>query len=211
VSAVDDTLGNAVREQERRLLNCVHCGFCLPACPTYRRLGDEADSPRGRLYLMQAVVEGRLAPGSDAFRVHIGRCLGCRACEPACPAGVEYGRLLELARQVDRDARTPPLLSRLLPRVFGTDWIARPVLFAGRLLRASGIPALVTRMLARSPEGGRPARTVGAAGLALAMLAASAPPREWSRRRPPATSGQGDGAVGRRRSAAARESPVVRL
>lgn len=196
MSAVGDTLGNALREQERRLLNCVHCGFCLPACPTYRRLGDEADSPRGRLYLMQAVVEGRLAPGSDAFRVHVGRCLGCRACEPACPAGVEYGRLLELARQVDRDARTPPLLSRLLPRVFGTDWIARPVLFAGRLLRASGIPALVTRMLARSPEGGSSARTVGAAGLAVAMLAASAPPRELSRKRPPAASGHRGGGGG---------------
>ena len=58
-----DALGVALARQEEGLLNCVHCGFCLPACPTYRRLGDEADSPRGRLYLMQAVVEGRIEAG----------------------------------------------------------------------------------------------------------------------------------------------------
>ena len=126
-------LAGAVQEQEQRLRNCVHCGFCLPACPTYRRLGDEADSPRGRLYLMQAVVEGRLDAGSDAFQTHIGRCLGCRACEPVCPSGVEYGQLLELARQIGGAARPPPRFSRLLPRVFGTDWIARPAMLLGRL------------------------------------------------------------------------------
>ncbi|MDE0651835.1 MAG: 4Fe-4S dicluster domain-containing protein, partial [Gammaproteobacteria bacterium] len=79
-------------------MSCVHCGFCLPACPTYVRLADEADSPRGRLYLMRAVVEGRLDPASDAFQTHIDRCLGCRACEPVCPAGVEYASLVQPAR-----------------------------------------------------------------------------------------------------------------
>ena len=188
-----DALARAVKEQERRLLNCVHCGFCLPACPTYRRLGDEADSPRGRLYLMQAVVEGRLDAGSDAFQTHIGRCLGCRACEPVCPAGVEYGHLLELARQVGGDARTPPLLSRLLLRVFGTGWIARPAMFVGRLLRASGIPALVTRMLAGRSDGGRLVRSVGGVSLAMAMLAASAPARELFHKRLPAPCVRGGG------------------
>ena len=191
-----DTLAGAIGEQEQRLRNCVHCGFCLPACPTYRRLGDESDSPRGRLYLMQAVVEGRLDAGSDAFQSHIGRCLGCRACEPVCPAGVEYGHLLELARHVGADARTPPLSARVLLRVFGTDRLARPALFAGRLLRASGLPALVTRLLSgrrRSGERhdrrggnerGRLARLAAAAGLGLAMLAASAPAREIFHKRP---------------------------
>ena len=192
-----DSLAEAIREQEQRLSNCVHCGFCLPACPTYRRLGDESDSPRGRLYLMQAVVEGRLDAGSDAFQSHIGRCLGCRACEPVCPAGVEYGHLLELARHVGADARTPPLSGRLLLRVFGTDRLAGPALLAGRLLRASGLPALVTRLPSgrRSPgerldrrgngkERGRLARVVAAARLGLAMLAASAPAREIFHKRP---------------------------
>lgn len=170
MTAAADSLARAVREQEEGLLNCVHCGFCLPSCPTYRRLGDEADSPRGRLHLMRAVVEGRLDPASEAFQTHIGRCLGCRACEPVCPSGVEYGNLLELARHVGGEARRPSLLTRLLLRVFGTEWVARPAMLAGRALRATGIPALVTRLLAGSapPRGPR---------LGLAMLAASAPAR----------------------------------
>lgn len=169
VSTPAHALASAVRKQEQGLLNCVHCGFCLPACPTYRRLGDEADSPRGRLYLMQAVVEGRLDPGAEAFQTHIGRCLGCRACEPVCPSGVEYGHLLELARQVGGNARRPPFLARMLLRVFGTAWLARPAMFAGRAMRATGLPTLLTRILAgrRPPKGAR---------LAVAMLAASAPP-----------------------------------
>jgi len=85
--------------QEQKLLACIHCGLCLEACPTYVITGNENDGPRGRLYLMRAVAEGRLENTSEAFRTHIDRCLGCRACEQVCPAGVEYGQLLEHSRE----------------------------------------------------------------------------------------------------------------
>jgi glycolate oxidase iron-sulfur subunit len=85
--------------QEEKLLACIHCGLCLEACPTYVITGNENDGPRGRLYLMRAVAEGRLENTSPAFRTHIDRCLGCRACEQVCPAGVEYGQLLEHSRE----------------------------------------------------------------------------------------------------------------
>ena len=91
-------LANSIANEEDKLLACIHCGLCLEACPTYVITGDENDGPRGRLYLMRAVAEGRLTSDSPAFERHIDRCLGCRACEQVCPAGVEYGQLLEAAR-----------------------------------------------------------------------------------------------------------------
>ncbi len=78
--------------------NCVHCGLCLSACPTYLELGTEMDSPRGRLHLMQAVEDGSMPLGSAVVR-HLDQCLGCRACETACPSGVPYGERIEAARE----------------------------------------------------------------------------------------------------------------
>src|SRR6516165_10642786 len=76
-------------------LDCVHCGLCTSACPTYVELGTEMDSPRGRIYLMRAVTDGRLDLHDPAVRRHLDLCLDCRACESACPSGVQYGKLIE--------------------------------------------------------------------------------------------------------------------
>ncbi|HSW28944.1 MAG TPA: heterodisulfide reductase-related iron-sulfur binding cluster [Longimicrobiales bacterium] len=183
VPAAADALARSLEDQRERLLPCVHCGFCLAACPTYNRLGDEADSPRGRLHLMSAVVDGRLDAASDAFQTHIDRCLGCRACETVCPSGVAYGQLIELARDVAAKHRRPPLLTRLLLLVFSSVPIRRAFFFGGKLAQASGLAALTARLL--------PGRGVlGSARLGMAMVAATAP---WKglRRRGPASGGAG--------------------
>ena len=86
------------READAILRKCVHCGFCLATCPTYNLLGDELDSPRGRIYLMKQAFEG--APVTVRTQVHLDRCLTCRACETTCPSGVQYGRLVDIGREV---------------------------------------------------------------------------------------------------------------
>ena len=139
-------LAAALQAQEERLLPCVHCGFCLPACPTYVRLGDENDSPRGRLYLMRAVVEGRLPAASDAFQTHIDRCLGCRACEPVCPSGVEYGLLLESAREVAFRARKPQMSVRALLSVFRRGVLLRSSMGFARMARGLGLAWLGAKL-----------------------------------------------------------------
>ncbi|MEE9254973.1 MAG: glycolate oxidase subunit GlcF, partial [Pseudomonadales bacterium] len=85
------------READRILRSCVHCGFCAATCPTYRLLGDELDSPRGRIYLIKEMLE--LDTAGPLTQRHLDRCLTCRACETTCPSGVEYGRLLEIGRE----------------------------------------------------------------------------------------------------------------
>ena len=94
-----------------RFLDCVHCGLCLASCPTYVELGTEMDSPRGRIYLMQALQEGRLEVTEETVR-HLDLCLGCRACETACPSGVHYGELIEGARSFIESHYRRPLLKR---------------------------------------------------------------------------------------------------
>jgi glycolate oxidase iron-sulfur subunit len=94
---------------------CIHCGFCLPTCPTYAVLGTEMDSPRGRIYQMQAVAEGRMAVSAD-FVEHMYCCLGCRACETACPSGVQFGKLIEAAReQIQLEADQAEPLAEIAP------------------------------------------------------------------------------------------------
>src|SRR5437868_1700533 len=80
------------------LRTCVHCGFCLPACPTYQLFGVEMDSPRGRIMQMEAAKRGEIELDHPGLQLHLSLCLACRACETACPSGVKYGRLIEGAR-----------------------------------------------------------------------------------------------------------------
>ena len=94
-------------------LDCVHCGLCLPACPTYRVLGTEMDSPRGRIYLMRAFDEGRTAI-TDSFAEHMSRCLDCRACETVCPSGVQFGHMMEEMRATIVEERSTDWISRIM-------------------------------------------------------------------------------------------------
>jgi glycolate oxidase iron-sulfur subunit len=99
-----------------KILDCVHCGFCLPTCPTYLVLGNEMDSPRGRIYLMRAAAEGRVGI-SETFVKHMNLCLVCRACETACPSGVEFGHLMEAARGQARRKYPEALPDRLFRKI----------------------------------------------------------------------------------------------
>lgn len=142
------------------IMTCVHCGFCLQACPTYLAVGDENDSPRGRILLMRSVVEGELSIDDPTVTTHIDRCLGCRGCETACPSGVPYGQLLEATRATLVEREPPPLVARVILGLFSRPVLLRPLLAAARLLRATSIP----RLLARIP---------GRIGFSLGMLAST--------------------------------------
>jgi glycolate oxidase iron-sulfur subunit len=128
------------------ILDCMHCGICLPQCPTYQILGQEMDSPRGRVYLMRAAIEGRIGL-TENFVVHMDRCLGCRACETACPAGVPFGRLLEETRgQIERLTPRPRarrLLGRLVLGVFPERRALGRLLALTRLYQRSGLQRIV--------------------------------------------------------------------
>ena len=125
------------QEAEAILRACVHCGFCLATCPTYQLLGDELDSPRGRIYLIKQVLEGQ--PVTQKTQLHLDRCLTCRACETVCPSGVRYGRLVDIGRgivekQVGRGMGASAMryaLRRILPH----SGVFASLLKLGRLVR----------------------------------------------------------------------------
>ena len=151
---------------------CVHCGFCLQACPTYVNLQDENDSPRGRIQLMKEVLEGTLEADDPDVNAHLDRCLGCRACETACPSGVPYGHLLEAARATLAEARPRPLVARLILGVFARPWLLAMALFGSRVLRGTGLPRVASRMVR------------GRLGFAMAMLDSTRPALRTRRWRP---------------------------
>jgi len=112
----DTTEFGSLAPLEPLIDKCVHCGFCLPTCPSYILLGQEMDSPRGRIYMMKAGVDGRM-PMSDVMVAHFDTCLGCMACETACPSGVRYAPLVEETRAAIEHHHTRPLGDRIFRRL----------------------------------------------------------------------------------------------
>jgi glycolate dehydrogenase iron-sulfur subunit len=165
---VNEKLHSLLEENNEKLLTCVHCGLCLPACPTYRVLGNENDAPRGRIYLMRAVAEGKLGIG-PAVISHIDQCLGCRACETVCPSGVPYGELLEAARvdvagaKKQRGDLAERIQQFVLNQVFTRPRVLSATLTVVRWFRDSGLVQLAL-------ESGL---VRGKARFALALLLAS--------------------------------------
>jgi glycolate oxidase iron-sulfur subunit len=163
-------------------LDCVHCGLCLPACPTYRETGRETSSPRGRVYLMRGVAEGRI-PLSAAVAEEAYLCLGCRACETACPSGVRFGALLEETRAAVEEAGLRPGLAKRLE----TLALRRVLPYPRRLGLAVGALALAQRLGA-----GRLARLLPQRLADAWCLLPAIPPRAARRRLPRVIPAEGE-------------------
>ncbi|MET3116145.1 glycolate oxidase iron-sulfur subunit [Undibacterium sp. GrIS 1.8] len=125
------------QEAEEILRKCVHCGFCTATCPTYQLLGDELDGPRGRIYLIKQVLEGK--PATVKTQQHLDRCLTCRNCESTCPSGVQYGRLIDIGRKVVEDQVPRPMAQRLmraaLKQILPRQSIFNPAMKLGQAVR----------------------------------------------------------------------------
>ncbi len=129
---------------ERILRNCVHCGFCLATCPTYQILGNELDSPRGRIYLIKQVLEG--ATPTAKTQLHLDRCLTCRNCETTCPSGVEYGKLLDIGRHIVEE-KVGRSASETATRTALKTGLGTPLLFNSALKLGQGVRGLMPRFL----------------------------------------------------------------
>ena len=151
-SPIPDTCaipGTPLSDAKAGIDACVHCGFCLQACPTYLTLEDENDSPRGRIVLMRALVDGSLPVDDADVRTHIDRCLGCRACETACPSGVPYGHLLEATRATLTRIEPNPPIARVILFVFARRALLRLAMLGGRVARATRLSWLLSRLPGR--------------------------------------------------------------
>jgi glycolate oxidase iron-sulfur subunit len=148
------------REAEAILRACVHCGFCTATCPTYQLLGDELDGPRGRIYLMKQVLEGK--PATAKTQLHLDRCLTCRNCETTCPSGVQYGRLVDIGRKIveDQVPRAPAdrALRTALKEGLPRQWLFGSAMKAGQLVRPFLPAALKNKVPKRQAAGVWPRR-----------------------------------------------------
>ncbi len=147
------------REAAEILGKCVHCGFCTATCPTYQLLGDELDSPRGRIYLIKQVLEG-VRP-TEKTQLHLDRCLTCRNCETTCPSGVQYGRLVDIGRKVVEEQVPRPLGARLVRNALKaglTSPLFGPAMKLGQLARPLLPGALKSKVPAAQHAGITPGR-----------------------------------------------------
>ena len=144
------------QEADAILRSCVHCGFCTATCPTYQLLGDELDGPRGRIYLIKQVLEGK--PATEKTQLHLDRCLTCRNCESTCPSGVQYGRLVDIGRGiVEKQVKRPfaqQLIRTALKEVLPRKNLFNPAMKMGQLVR----PLLPTALKNKVPEARDPGR-----------------------------------------------------
>ncbi len=144
------------READAILRKCVHCGFCTATCPTYQLLGDENDGPRGRIYLMKQMLEGQAV--TEKTRLHLDRCLTCRACETTCPSGVRYGRLLDIGRALVEERVARPAWERIqrraLAAVLSRHALFAPLLKFGQLTRRFLPARLADKVPASTPAAG---------------------------------------------------------
>ncbi|MXW48201.1 MAG: glycolate oxidase subunit GlcF, partial [Gammaproteobacteria bacterium] len=149
------------QEAEAILRKCVHCGFCTATCPTYLLLGNELDSPRGRIYLMKQVLEGEQA--TKRTQLHLDRCLTCRACETTCPSGVEYGKLLDIGRElVDREVSRKffdRTMRAMLQLVVPNTILLKVMMFYAWLVRPILPVSLRTKIPSKEPTGRWPVTT----------------------------------------------------
>src|SRR5205085_9815894 len=132
-----------------RALSCVHCGLCLPACPTYTETGHEADSPRGRIQLMRGLADGLIQP-TESVNKHLDLCLDCRGCETACPSGVVYHELIEETRARFADTTPLTLQSKLMRWIFFHVFVhptrLKLALWPARVMQKLGIYPLLRRV-----------------------------------------------------------------
>jgi glycolate oxidase iron-sulfur subunit len=132
------------QEADAILRKCVHCGFCTATCPTYQLLGDELDGPRGRIYLIKQVLEGK--PATEKTQLHLDRCLTCRNCETTCPSGVNYGRLIDIGRDiVDQQVERP--FAQQLVRTALKEALPRPQLFGTAMKLGQAVRPLLPEVL----------------------------------------------------------------